>query len=135
MPGIHAKSTYVELDAIDISTYANNLSVTDAADEVEVTGFTDTSKQYVSGFRDINATLAGNWGDADGSAVGEQLTTLRNSGDTVSLVYGPAGDGAGNVKLTYDCKVMSFDISSAIGAAVAFSAKLRLSNPAVGSFS
>lgn len=135
MPGIHAKNTYIELDGVDISKYANNLAVTDAADEVEVTGFTDTSKQFVSGFRDVAATLSGNWGDADGAAVQDQLTTLRDSGESVPLVYGPAGDDPGNVKLTYDAKVLSFDITSAIGAAVTFSSKLRLSNPQPGSFS
>lgn len=135
MPGIHAKNTYIELDGVDISKYSNNLALADAADEVEVTGFTDTSKQYVDGFRDISATLSGNWGDADGSAVQDQLTDLRDSGDVVPLVYGPAGDDAGNVKLTYDAKVLSFDITSAIGAAVTFSSKLRLSNPQPGSFS
>jgi hypothetical protein len=135
LPGIHAKRTYIELDGVDISKYCNNFPLTDSKDEVEVTGFTDDSKQYVDGFRDIGATLSGNWGDADGSMIEEQFNELNESGDVVPLVYGPAGNAAGNVMLQYDCKVMSFDRTSAIGSAVTFSAKLRLSNPQPGAFS
>lgn len=135
MPGLHSKNTYIELDGTDISKYCNNLPVADTKDEVEVTGFTDTEKQYVDGFRDISATLAGNWGDADGGAVQSQLDALQVSGEKVPLIYGPAGNEAGSVKLLYDAKIMSFDKTSAIGAAVTFSAKLRLSNPSIGAFS
>lgn len=133
--GIHSKDTYVNLDSVDISTYCNNLAINDEVDEVETTGFGDTSKKFVGGFRDINATLSGNYGDADGSGIATQLAALRTSGEIVPLIYGPAGDEAGNVRETYDAQVMSFNKTSAIGAAVTFSCKLRLSNPAVGTFS
>lgn len=131
----HAKNTYIEIDGDDYSKYFNNLPITDSNDEVEVTGFTDTEKQYVAGFSEIAATAAGNYGDDDGNGIAAVLQDLKDSGDVAELVYGPAGNGAGKVKLTYDLKVMSFDKTSAIGAAVTFSSKWRLSNPAVGSFS
>lgn len=132
----HSKDTYISLDSEDISAYCNNLAITDAADEVEVTGFGDTEKQYVPGFRDIAATLSGNYGDDDGEAgVAKLLADLRDSGDSVPLVYGPAGNGTGKVMLTYDAKVLSFNPTSAIGGAVTFQANLRLSNPATGNFS
>jgi hypothetical protein len=132
----HSRNTYVEIDGDDLSKYFNNLSITDVNDEVEVTGFTDTTKQYVSGFPEVAATAAGNYGDDDGAAgVASVLQALKDSGDEVNLVYGPAGNGAGKVKLTYDLKVMSFDKTSAIGGAVTFSSRWRLSNPAVGDFS
>lgn len=132
----HAKNTYIEIDGDDLSVYFNNLAITDVNDEVEVTGFTDTTKQYVSGFPDVAATASGNYGDDDGAAgVADVLETLKASGETVSLVYGPAGNGAGKVRLTYDMKVMSFDKTSAIGGSVTFSSRWRLSNPAVGDFS
>lgn len=131
----HAKNTYLELDGVDISKYGNNFALTDAKDEVEVTGFTDTEKQFVDGFRDINATLSGNWGKADGTGLEELLDGLNESGEVVELIYGPAGNDPDNVKLVYDCRVLSFDRSNAVGGAVQFSSKLRLSNPQPGSFS
>lgn len=132
----HSKNTFIELDGDDISKYCNNIAISDNNDEVEVTGFTDTTKQYVSGYPDVSGTLAGNYGDDDGAAgVALQLETLKASGETVPLVYGPAGNGAGKVQLTYDAIVMSFDKTSSLGGAVTFTSKLRLSNPAVGDFS
>lgn len=131
----HSKNTYVEIDEVDISQYCDSFSITDEADEVEVTGFTDTEKQYAAGFRDVAAEASGSYGDPDGTGLAELMTGLRNSGEEVPLVYGPAGDDAGNVKLLYDAKVLSFNITSEIGAAVTWSASLRLSNPSVGDFS
>jgi hypothetical protein len=131
----HSKNTFISVDETDISTYADNFALADAADEVEVTGFTDDEKQYVDGFRDIKATISGNYGDADGGGLADLMAGLRDSGETVPIVYGPAGEGAGNVKLVYDGKVLSFDITSAVGAAVKWSSSVRLSNPEVGAFS
>ena len=135
MGKFHSKDTYVEVDEVDISTYCDNFSLSDEADEVEVTGFTDTEKQYVPGFRDIAAELSGSYGDEDGGGLAELLSGLRNSGEAVPIVYGPAGNGAGMVKLMYDAKVLSFNITSEIGAAVTWSSTVRLSNPTDGAFS
>jgi hypothetical protein len=131
----HSKNTFVSVDAIDISTYCDNFALTDAADETEVTGFGDGEKQYVAGFRDEKATLSGNYGDDDGGGLAELMSGLRDSGETTEIVYGPAGSAAGKVQLVYDAKVLSFDITSAIGAAVKWTSSVRLSNPQPGTFS
>lgn len=135
MGKFHSKNTFISVDGTDISTYADNFALTDAAEEVEVTGFTDTEKQFTDGFRDVKATVSGNYGDEDGGGLAELMAGLRDSGEVVEIIYGPAGEAAGNVKLTYDAKVLSFDITSAIGAAVKWSSSVRLNNPAVGAFS
>lgn len=135
MGKFHSKNTFVSVDGEDISTYTDNFGLTDAADEVETTGFGDEEKQYAAGFRDIKATLSGNYGDEDGGNLAELMTGLRDSGETTEIVYGPAGEDAGNVKLVYDAKVLSFDVTSAIGAAVKWTSQVRLSNPSTGAFS
>lgn len=130
----HSKFTFLSLDATDISSFVNDFSIDDAADEVEVTSFGDTSKVYISGFRDISASMSGNWGEPDGTGIHALLAGARDSGAAVPLVYGPAGNDTGNVKLTYDAVVLSFSPSASIGGAVTYSTNLRLSNPTVGAF-
>lgn len=131
---VHSKNTHIMFDTLDISNDVNDFSIDDAADEVETTGFGHTSKQYVAGFREISASMSGNWGTNTGTGTHAKLSTFLSSGAIGVLIYGPAGTTTGNVKLTYDAIVTSYSPASSIGGAVTFSATLRLQNPTTGAF-
>lgn len=131
---VHSKNTFISLGGTDISNFVNDFSIDDAADEVEVTGFGHTSKQYVAGFREISASMSGNWGANDGTGLHALLAGLVASGASSALIYGPAGSTTGNVRLNYDAIVTSFSPQSSIGGAVTFSTTLRLQNPTSDTF-
>lgn len=47
----------VTVNGTDISQWVTNVTVEDTADEVEVTGFGETFKEYIPGLRDMSVTL------------------------------------------------------------------------------
>jgi len=49
--------TTVTINGTDISQYVRNVTVEDTAEEVEVTGMSQTFREYLQGLRDMSVTL------------------------------------------------------------------------------
>lgn len=58
----HGKNSRVILDGTVVKM--NSLNVNLSKDKVEVTGFGDSNKRYVVGFKDVAADFSGFWDDA-----------------------------------------------------------------------
>src|SRR5690606_16714334 len=50
-------NTTVSVNGTDISDFVTNVTVEDTADEVDVTGFSQTYRQYERGLQDMSVTL------------------------------------------------------------------------------
>jgi hypothetical protein len=123
---VHGKSTYVAFGTaaseVNISTYCDTAEIDQAIDEVEVTGFTATGKEYVLGFADNSFSVGGPW-DATLHATLQPLNGVVGK----SLIFGPAGNTAGLVKLSATAMLKNYKISSGIGGAVTWSGEIRIS--------
>ena len=107
----------------DISTGMNDCSVPQVADTVEVTGFTDTAKNYVMGNKSANGSIAGSFS----SAVDTVLSGIVGSTDTKSFEYYPFSTASGSIEKKGECFVTSYDTKSGVGGAVTYSAAFIVS--------
>lgn len=126
MAKVHGKNTYVAFGTaaseVDISNYCDKAEIDQAIDEVEVTAFGDTGKQYVLGFADNSFSIGGPW-DATLHSTLQPLNGVVGK----SLIFGPAGSTAGLVKLSATAMLKNYKISSGIGGAVTWTGEIRIS--------
>ena len=102
----------------DISTGMNDCSLPQAADTVEVTGFTDTAKQFVMGLKSANGSISGSFS----SAIDTVLAGIVGSTDTKSFEYYPFSTATGSIEKKGECFVTSYDVKSGVSGAVTYSA-------------
>ncbi len=101
---IHSKLSVVKLDTsagslTDISTYCNAMEVPRELDQLEVTTFGATSKQYLAGFADGTVTMGGPWTRALDNHMSPIFTAMKaGTLASVSFEYGPEGADSGDVK-------------------------------------
>lgn len=107
----------------DISTGMTDVSLPKEADTVEVTGFTDTSKQFVMGLAGANGSISGNFS----TTVDAVLAAIVGSTDTKSFEYYPYSTGTGSVLKKGECFVTSYDVKAPVGGQITYSANLIVS--------
>jgi hypothetical protein len=108
---------YVALGGTVISNDISSMTLPDNSDTFDVSGGGDQKKSYVVGQGDTSVTLEGQMDTASGKAH-DVITTLRNNGSSALLVCGPAGSVAGYPKYSGTMFCNSYDVKSAVAAAV-----------------
>ena len=118
----HGKDAVVLLDNTNLSTTLTDLSVSLTADVSETSTFSSSSKSYVSGLKDGNATASGYFETSSPDSDAEYLAQLGGSGSAFSIA--PSGYTRGNpttlgsvIETSYD---RSADIAGIVAVAVAF---------------
>lgn len=114
-------NTTVTVNATDISQFVTNVTVEDTTDEVEVTGFSETYKEYLGGLRDSTITLSvvNGYGANEPDAV---ITPLRTTAGTIKV----KGDTAGTVVFTMVGKAYSLNpVAGGVGDANATDVTFR----------
>ncbi|MFA5305988.1 MAG: hypothetical protein WC365_00925 [Candidatus Babeliales bacterium] len=124
----HGKSARFFIDnaagsLTDISTGMTDVSLPISADTVEVTGFTDTAKNYVMGLPSANGSISGQYS----TTVDTVLAGIAGSSDTKSFEYYPYSTGTGAVLKKGECFVTSYDVKAPIGGQITYSANLIVS--------
>lgn len=107
-------NTQITVNGTDLSQYCTNVSLSDSADDVDVTGFSETYREFLPGLKDaeIGATFVQDYGasavDAVLSAMYSATTagTVKVKPDTSGTVvytmvsrlyqYGPVNGGVGD---------------------------------------
>jgi hypothetical protein len=126
MPFIHGKGTSVLLNAFDLSAFLNSADQTISVETAETTCFGSSAKSYVVGLRDGTVSVGGFF-DGAANAVDQVITTALGS-ETASVVsIADAGAGTiGNRALVCQAMDTSYQITSAVGDAVAVSAEFQV---------
>lgn len=93
---------------------------------VDVTSFSDEGRAYAPGPDDGTITLAGEFDDSDDSGVDAILSALLRHPSPVSFEYAPAGSSPGSVAYKGKCWVERYEVGSAEGKRVGFTAALRV---------
>ena len=129
MAFVAAKNTALKLDnaagtLVDISTYIDSVGgIANTTDMAETTTFGATSKTFQGTLRNGDTiSISGKWD----SALNTQLVALLGLATSSTFEYHPAGTTAGLPKVSGECFVASYEVSSAVADLVTFSASLQI---------
>jgi hypothetical protein len=129
MAFVAAKNTAFKLDnaagtLTDISAYIDSVGgIANTTDMAETTTFGATSKTFQGTLRNGDTiSISGKWD----SALNTQLVALLGLATSSTWEYHPAGTTAGLPKVSGECFVASYEVSSAVADLVTFSASLQI---------
>lgn len=129
MAFVAAKSSVFKLDnaagsLTDISAYVDSVGgIANTTDMLETTTFGSTSKSFIGGLRNGDTiSVSGKWD----STLNTQITALLGATSSSTWEYHPAGTTAGLPKVSGECFVTSYEVSSAVADLVTFSMSLQI---------
>lgn len=129
MAFVAAKASVFKLDnaagtLTDISAYVDSIGgIANTTDMLETTTFGSTSKSYVGGLRNGDTiSVSGKW-DA---TLNTQVTALLGATTTSTFEYHPAGTTAGTPKVSGECLVSNYEVSSSVADLVTFTISLQI---------
>ena len=93
---------------------------------MDVTSFSDEGRAYAPGPDNGTITLTGEFDDSDDSGVDAILSALLRHPSPVAFEYAPAGSSPGSVAYEGKCWVERYEVGSAEGKRVGFTAALRV---------
>jgi hypothetical protein len=127
MAFVHGKNSYVEVDTLDVSDFADTAELSRSLDTATVTGFGDCANEYIPGMQDATFTLSGSW-DGDALAIDEKLDAIYNGFVAVPFKFGPNGSGATTGDVVYDGSAILTDapVPSSVGDKVSWSATFQV---------
>lgn len=123
---IHGKGTSVLVNAFDLSAFLNSADETITVETAETTCFGSSAKSYVTGLRDGTVSVGGFF-DGATNAVDEVLTAAIGSAtDSVVSIAEQGAATIGNRALVVQAMDTSYQITGAVGDAVAVSAEFQV---------
>lgn len=125
----HGKAATFKLDDSggtlrDLSAYLDEVSLPRDIETAETTTFqsSGSAKTYITGLTDATISISGKFDSvADGYLAG-----ILGQSATVTFEYGPTGSTAGMIKLTGECIMTSYEVSSSVGDAVSATADFQV---------
>jgi hypothetical protein len=108
----------------DISAYVDSVGgIANTTDMLDTTTFGSTSKSFIGGLRNGDTiSVSGKW-DA---TLNTQITALLGATSTSTFEYSPAGTAGGTPKVSGECLVSNYEVSSAVADLVTFSVSLQI---------
>lgn len=126
MPFVHGSKISVLLNGTDVSAFLNNIDQSIGVENSETTTFGGVAKQFVNGHLDGTVSASGFWDGAAG-AIDPIMAGLL--GTSTAAVLSACDDGAtvaGNRALVVQGHDTSYQITSAVGDAVAVSLEMQV---------
>lgn len=112
---------------VNVSAYIDNFSFPQPIDTLDVTTFGNNAKQFIPGLTDGGQIgLSGPLDVALGTFVAALKAAQAAGSSTASVVYGPAGSVAGQIRQNAEIYVSAYDVSTSVGGRVEFSASLQV---------
>ncbi len=131
MPFIPSKDSVFFLDNAagalqNISTYVDKVSTTFEVDEMEVTTFGATFRQYITGFAEASIKISGNWDRTFDVQMSALIEAFRaNTVAAVTFQYGPEGNATGDKRISGECIMTNYEVESSVQDQVTWSAEIR----------
>ena len=126
MAFVHGKTFSVLFDEFDVSAFLNSADQAITVETAETTAFGSTAKSYIVGQRDSTVSLGGMWSGNTGDIDDVLSSALGGTVAAVSLI--PQGaNGLGNRAYVASAHESSYQVTGAVGDAVAISAELQVS--------
>jgi predicted secreted protein len=102
VPKYTGKDMVLKFGTHTIAGYGRNFEVSQSADEVDVTAYGSTAREYVAGMLDRSATL-----EVLDDSTNSTLRTALTPGSSASLTWFPIGSGSGNPKFSVGTAVVT----------------------------
>lgn len=111
----------------NISAYADNISLPQSREMLEVTPFGSSVKRFIPGLGGGDTVpLSGPFDSTLGTQIVNMLAAQDAGTASFTLVYGPAGSVAGAPKHTVEVLVAGYEVSTGVGGRAEFSASLQV---------
>jgi hypothetical protein len=129
---IHSKLSKIKLDTAggvltDISDSCDEVGFPEELELVETTTFGVTSKTYLVGFADGKITLAGNWNRTLHTHLSALKAAFRDGTiASASVEYGPEGVDVGDIKVSCEVVMVTYEKTSSAKDQVKFSADFQI---------
>jgi hypothetical protein len=126
------KNAHVLLDGVagslvNITGLADSMSFPQPVDNVEVSVFGTTAKQFVPGLTDGGQfQISGPLDVALGTFVSAVKAAQAAGSSTSTLNFSPAGSVAGQIKVSCETYISAYDISVGVGGRVEYSATYQI---------
>jgi hypothetical protein len=126
------KGAFIMIDGIagtlvNVSAYADNFSFPQPIDTHDVSVFGTNAKQFIPGLTDGGQiSMSGPLDVALGTFVAALKAAQAAGSSTASVVYGPGGSVAGQIRQNAEVYVSSYDVSTSVGGRVEYSASLQV---------
>lgn len=118
----------------DISIAIDTIDVPSDQDIVDVAGFGDSKKNYVTGLADSKITMNGNFDDTATTGAHAVLTGLIGGTAGYFIQVGPKGTASGYPRFSGSYLLDKYSLSAAINGAVKFTSELVPFGTAGGSW-
>lgn len=107
----------------NLSPYADNLSLPQSVQQLEVSAFGTASKAFIPGLQDGDTlTMSGPYD----VTIHTQLTAAKSAGSLLGFIYGPGGSVASQARLAGSVYVAQYTTNSTVGGRVEYSASLQV---------
>jgi len=132
MAKYHGKDSYFAIEDSGATTLRDVGQYCDSIDFGRETALAKSTtigledETYLSGLNGATISLSGKWDDAATTGPHVVLNGLVGSDVSVGFEYGPAGNTTGRARLTGECFVESYSVSSPLEDVVKFSASIRI---------
>jgi hypothetical protein len=126
MAFVHGHNTYISLDDVDLSAFADTTDYEKNADEHDVTTYGQTTHVLAGGLLGGSCSIGGTY---DSGATGPRATIDPLIGTIVEFVHRPEGTGSGKPEDTVNVLVKSYKESSPVADMVKWTADLSFSGP------
>jgi hypothetical protein len=134
MAFVHGKSAHFSLGSagsetvlVDISSYANELSLPLSIETAETTTYGKDSKTYVIGLKDSTVSMSG----FHDPTIDAHLFGALGNAIPLGFLYSPEGNESGDIKYTGSAFLTSYEVGSPIGDVVSYSAELQVTGDLV----
>jgi predicted secreted protein len=122
----HGKNAAVTVDAVDLSAFCDDLSLSTSKDTADTTTFGNDWRTNLAGLRGATFDLSGNYDPTASTGPAAVLFEALDSDDPVAVEYYPGGNTSGQLVYTFDAIVTSYEEAAPVGDKVTFSASLTV---------
>lgn len=126
------KDAWIGLDSVaasltNISAYADNVSLPQSVDPVEVTVFGSGNKAFVPGLADGGQiSLSGPSDVALGTFISALKAAQAAGSSTSTFTYGPGGSVSGQIKQDAEVYIQAYNVTTGVGGRAEYSATLQI---------
>jgi hypothetical protein len=120
----HGKTAVVTVNAVDLSTFCNNLDFNVDVDTADTTTFGSTWKSAIAGVAGGKLSLTGDYDGTVTTGPSSALLLCIAGAVPVAVVHKPGGTLTGQRQNAFNALVTSFSESSPVGGVVTFKADL-----------
>lgn len=107
----------------NLSAYADNLSLPQSTEQLDVSVFGSSSKAFIPGLQDGDTlTMSGPYD----VVIHTQLTTAKSAGSLLGFIFGPGGSVAAQARSAGSVYVQNYSVSTSVNGRVEYSASLQV---------